>query len=715
MKPRLYSDSWYRVRALRPRLERGVRVHRQHARGRLWYVLETTTSQGSYRFAPSAYAVLSRMDGKRTVESVWELACRELGDGAPSQDQLIQFLGQLHGAGAVQYDVPPDAAELCERHARRSRSRVHSKLANPLFCRVPLLDPDPLLNRLFPLVKPAFSRAALCIWVTVVASAAVLASMHWNALSHNFIDRVLAPGTLLRLCILIPLIKLVHELAHGCALKAFGGRVREAGLFFLVFAPLPYVDASAASAFPAKRARLLVSAAGMMAELFLASLALFLWVAIEPGWTRAVLYEVVVAAGVWTLVFNANPLFKFDGYYILADLLEIPNLQSDSYGYLRSLVERYLLGNPNAAYPARTPGEHGWLLSYAVASLVYRVAVLTAIVLLVAGKFFFLGVLLALAALLVGIVVPLVKGLHYLLKSPELEPVRSRALGATAFLACVAFLGFCVLPVPLRTSAEAIIGVTEEGIVRAETEGFLVQLVVEPNTQVKRGEILAVLEDPLRPARVEALEAELASRRARRNQALIENPAEAELIREDMRHLTERLVSERAAIDRLNLQSGADGVFVVPEPDGLDGRFFQKGEVLGYVLQRNTLTARAVLRQEQVDLVERETQRVHLRFAHRIGAVLPTRIVRVVPAASTRLPSSALGTDGGGQVAVDPREADGRTSIEKLFELDLAVPASAGEPRPGSRVFVRFEHGWEPLATRFYLGLRRLFLERFHV
>src|SRR4029077_13640502 len=166
-------------------------------------------------------------------------------------------------------------------------------------------------------------------------------------------------------------LKALHELGHGYAVKAFGGTVHEIGIMFLVFAPMPYVDASAASEFRSKWQRALVGAAGMLVEVFIAALALYVWLAVEQGLVRAFAYNVIVVAGISTVIFNGNPLLRYDGYYILSDLLEIPNLAQRATRYWGHLVYSYLFRTEGQEFSG-TPGERAWFLFYAPSAFAYR-------------------------------------------------------------------------------------------------------------------------------------------------------------------------------------------------------------------------------------------------------------------------------------------------------------------------------------------------------
>ena len=158
------------------------------------------------------------------------------------------------------------------------------------------------------------------IWLLTVLSAPVLVGMHWDELSEDVADRILSAEGLLLTAMAFPVLKFFHELGHAYATKIAGGEVHELGVMLLVFAPVPYVDASASIAFRSKWRRVLVGAAGMLTELFIAALAMFVWVMVEPGLVRSLCFQTVLIAGVSTVLFNINPLLRFDGYYILSDL-----------------------------------------------------------------------------------------------------------------------------------------------------------------------------------------------------------------------------------------------------------------------------------------------------------------------------------------------------------------------------------------------------------
>ena len=715
MADSLFSPSWYRVAGLKPRLRSHAQIHRHRYRGQLWYILQDLSSERFHRFSPSAYLVIGLMDGNRTVQQIWDAALAQLGDDAVSQDEVIHLLGQLHSADVLQCDVPPDTAELFRRRQRQVRSQIQRKVMSLFAWQIPMFDPERVLNRFMPYVRPLFSWAGLALWVAVVGTAVVLGWTHWPDLSENVLDQLLLPHNLLLMWLLFPVVKLLHEFGHAFAVKAFGGEVHEMGVMILVLTPVPYVDASAAWAFRSKWQRVLVGAAGMVVEVFIASFALFLWLNIEPGIARALCYNTILIAGISTVVFNANPLLRFDGYYMLMDFLEIPNLRQRATQYLIYLCERYLFGKRDVDQPNASPGERAWFVAFSVSSFFYRILVIIAILLLLGEQSLLLGLIFAGSTAFAWLVLPIMKIGNYLASSPRIRRVRYRAVTVAGILLGGLVVVVAAVPMPMRTLTEGVVWVPEEGIVRAGADGFVARVVATPGTWVKPGDVLIECLDVEVATEGRVLEAQLRELDARHRQAVVDSRVRAELIDEQRKVVQENLARARERLQQLTVRAEIAGLFVMPKASDLFGRFVRRGQTLGHVVDVDTVTVRTLVSQEQIDLVRQDTHSVEVRLAERFGGVAHATMRRVVPAASNELPSPALGTQGGGVVALDPADREGRKSVQKYFQVDVQL---AGEKRPvniGGRAFVLFDHGWEPIAFQWYRQARQVFLSRLNV
>jgi putative peptide zinc metalloprotease protein len=710
----LHSPSWYRVAQLRPRLRGHARIHRHHYRGELWYVLEDRVSRKMHRFNPAAYYIVGLLDGRRTVHEIWEAATERFDDDAPTQDEVIRLLGQLHTAEVLLSEAMPDLTELARRARKGKKKTWLQNLLSPLAIRIPLFDPDRALERWLPWYRPWFGWIGALVWAAVVTAGIMAAGRHWGALTADVTSQVLAPQTLLILWLTFPVVKLAHELGHACAVKAWGGEVHEMGIMLLVLMPIPYVDASAASAFPQARRRVVVGAAGMIVEVFLASIAMWLWVEAEPGLSRAVLYDVMLIAGVSTVVFNANPLLRYDGYYIMADLVQIPNLRTRANQYLGRLVETRLFG-VNEDEAATPVGERAWLGFYAVFSFLYRTFVMCAIALFIASQYLVVGVVLALWAAVTAVVLPLFKGIGYLLMHPRLRRRRPRALAVTALVLLVLYGGLFHLPIPLWTRAEGVVAVPEESHLRAGTEGFVRKIAAQPGALLSAGAALVVSEDPILELRGRVLDAQVRLLEARANALRLENRVRWTMTLDELEAAKRELEQVRERLAELTIVSPIAGTFVLAQAAGdFPDRFLRRGDQVGYVLPAKAATARVLVSQDDVDLVRMRTVRVEAKVAGRLYETYEAKLAREVPAASNRVSNLALSSAGGGGAALDPRQTKEPKTLDAWFAFELELPQTNALTL-GEHVYVRFEHGAEPLAARLYRSVRQLFMRQFTV
>ncbi|MCG2593808.1 PspA/IM30 family protein [Ramlibacter sp. XY19] len=714
MKAALLSGHWFRIAGLRPALRPQVRIERHVYRGTVWFVLHDLGSGENYRFNAAAYAVIRELDGVRSMQEVWDALVARQQENTPGQAEVVQVLGQLNAADLIQVDSSPDVAELLSRGSKRRKRQLLGRFLNPMSLRIPLWDPDATLAAACAWIKPLPVAAWAVLWLACGAWALVIAGSHWDELTRDFGQRLLASSNLWLLAIVFPLLKAVHELAHGFAVKRGGGEVHEMGLMFLVFYPVPYVDASAAHAFANKWRRAWVAAAGMAAELWLAMLALLAWVLLEPGVPRAVAYNVAVLGSVTTVLFNANPLLRYDGYYMLSDLLEIPNLSARSTRYWQYLATRYLFGvRDPRPFPA-TRGERRWFFFYAPAAFAYRLTVTLAIAWFIGQQYFAFGVALAAWSLLAGLLIPAGKALAALFTDPRFVARASRVWLVLAGGSVTAAALLLVLPVPHHTRVEGVVWLPEQALVRAGADGF-VERFQAPGTAVRAGDVVVVTGNPLLAAKVEQQRGRVEEVAARMDAVWGTQPAQAA-------QLVQTLQQERAQLARLEDEAGklsararSAGGVLIERADDQVGRFVHKGDVVAHVMGEHRPVVKLLVSQADVAFVQSDVRAVEVRLASDLSQAMAATLARSVPKAAHELPSAALGQAGGGRLLVDPRDEHQVTALDNLFEFEAALPAGVQLTQLGMRAYVSLEHSPEAIGWRWWRAGRRAFLSRLGV
>ena len=710
----LLSDHWRHVAMMRPRLRAQAAFHRQVLRGDVWYILEDSVNTKFHRIKPNLYRIVAQMDGQKTVQEIWKSALLHEEHDCPTQEEVIQLLGRLHSADLIRGQLSPDIEEIARRARFINRRNLLARFRSPLAIRVPLWDPDRFLDATMLLVRPVFSLFGAIAWLAGLLWGISLAVTHWGELSGNVADRVLSADNLLMIWILFPLVKFVHELGHGYAAKRWGAEVHEMGVMFLVFVPVPYVEASAATAFPSRWQRALVSAGGMFAEIPLAVLALWLWTELEPGLARSAMYNVVLIAGVSTVLFNGNPLLRFDGYYILMDLIEMPNLGPRSNRYIGYLIQRYVFNVEKAVSTADSPDERKILLVYSVASYFYRLVVMSAIVLFVATKFFIIGILLAVWATFQMFVMPVLKLLWFVLASPVLKDRRTRAIGLTGSFVAVIASGFLFVPAPLATVSEGVIKAPEHTSIYAQAEGFVSNVTAAPNQTVAPGDVLLSLEAPLLEAEISVLKAQSLELEALL-QAAQEDPAQARLFRAEIDHVSAQLVRARERQEALVVRAPRSGAFLTENVESLLDRYLVRGQSPGYVSDLDNAMIEAALPAYHFDLLRNRLVGVQVRPAWDLSLRRETNVALIEPGTTRQLRSAVLAASGGGPFSLEPAQGNQLLSIEDVFHVRLTVPEDWDLRRVGDRVYVLFDLGTEPLGFQIYRVARRLFLRRFDV
>ncbi len=667
------------------------------------------------RFNEQAYEFIGRLDGEKTIAEVHAEATAKLGENAPSQQNIINLLTQLYSAGVLHSSVPPDVEELFKRYQSERRSSRFRRWLNPLSLRFPLFDPDNFLNRYSPVIRPLFSTTGVVIWFVTIAIALLTLFVSFGEITAAVGEQIIKPQNLLIMLLLFPLMKTLHEFGHAFAVKIWGGEVHEMGITLLVLMPIPYVDASAAWAFQEKYKRVLVGAAGLIVELFIAALALIVWATVEPGALRDTALAAFFIGGISSVFFNANPLLRFDGYYILQDLVEIPNLYSRSSRYWLYQIKTRILGEDDAVSPVTADGEERWFLGYGLLAWLYRMVIMVVISIFLASKYFAAGVVLALWSFILMIVLPLYRGIKYLISSPALSGNRKSAIRNVVGGSALVLALISLIPFSLHSNAQGIVWVPEQAHLFARSDGFVTRVSAEPGDKIDAGTMLVELRNPNLQARTKVLQARYNELKARYASERFQQPAKADQTQQEMLAVQADLDDIHADLEGLQIHANVSGQFVVDEERKLLGSFVKKGDAIGYIVSPEQLIVRLVVPQQTIGLVQREMQQVSVRLAEQPFRALDAELLRQTPSGSVQLPSRALGAAGGGDIAVDASDRTGTTAAEPVFQIDLKLLDAFTVAGLGSRALVRFNHGRESLAQRWLRGTRQLLLSRLSI
>ncbi|MFT3800953.1 MAG: biotin/lipoyl-binding protein [Burkholderiaceae bacterium] len=746
----LLHEQWHRVRGLAPRWRPGTRMDRQPVRGECWYLLSDESGGTTVRLNARAYTIVGRCDGRRTLDQIWQTLlaqdarrvrdARRAGDaweaddarlagadrrdrrtdahgrddawdagGTTTQGDVLALVARLVGDGLLDCDGAVDVPALGDQAREQGRRQRRARLM-PWAMRFALCDPSRALERGRPLARALFGPAGAAAWLALVLWAGWFALDHSATLAREIALATASPSAwLLAWLVFIP-VKAVHEAAHALAIERFGGTVREAGIGLLLGMPAPYVDASHAHRFGSAGQRALVSAAGILAELALAAIGVLAWANSDPDSLVHRLALIVALTGtVSTLWFNANPLARMDGYYLLTDLLRLPNLAERSGAFWHERALRMLLGIRVSGPLAPAARETPWLWLYAPAAWTYRAALCAWVTLWLGGIYAPLGIATALAAIFGLLVKPIAGWLRAASAHANDRRQDWRARLRLAAAVAVAALIALGVPLPDRVVATGIVWVPEPAQLRAGDDGFVVRVAAVDGQPVRAGQPIVELDDPQWQAESRRLDAERERLAVARGATLFSDPAQGGVWTESLRQLDEQRARLAERIASLRAEAPSAGRLALPFADDLPGRFFRRGDRLGDVLDDSRPPiVRLVLAEHELTRIPAHGAAVRLGFAHLPWPTVDADWLRDTPAPLERLPGAALATTAGGPIEIDPADKDRLEPLRPVYAIDVqarqALPAY-----PGERVDVRIDCGWLPLAAMAARALRHTF------
>ncbi len=656
-----------KLRHVQVGLREDLEVTRHLFRGTPSYVIRDPVTFHTQRLDPADYDILVRIDPGRSLGEIFAELIQTDKAAPRDEEKFYQFMIQLHRLGFLHLPVADDKA-LYRRFQAKAQARRHEWLLGFLFLRVPLYNPNAFLEKSIRFARPLFSRAALMVWMILVVAAGVVLFRRWHELVEP-LQGMLAARNLVLMWITLVVLKIFHEFGHAFACKHYGGHVPEMGAYFILFTPCAYVDASASWGFTRKQERIVVCLAGMYIESIIAALAVFLWAATGPSLLNSVAHNVIFLAGTVTVLFNVNPLMRYDGYYILSDVVEVPNLRARSSQYLLALIRRWFLGIPSPFAHLRLR-MRALLFTYGAAAAAYRTTVLLAICAILASRLLLVG--LALGVLFLGMTLTKAarRLIFYLWHAEETAAVRSRAVVLGIVILFLLPGGALLVPLPSAVHCRGLVQQSGDTVVYAAESGFLAEVLAEHGAQVYAGEPLAVLRGEAQEERIAAAHAAWTEAELRRDAFRQAEPHRALQEGDRALALAYALRDGKERLANLTVSAPIAGT-VIDGVRSMDaGKFLGEGSPIA-VLASGNWQVRALLSEGDVVRARpRPGDVIRFRPASAPGCTLSARIVRIAPAGSRTILYSPLTQLGGGTIPVDPHTEEAR---EPYFELTAEI------------------------------------------
>lgn len=722
------SDSTtFELGQARLRLRDGLRFSIQVGKHENWYLVEDDVRGNYFRIGEAEYAFLSVLDGQTTLATALAQTCSTMGAGALGEQDAINLCKWLVESGLASTKSSASASRVKKQQDSDASQEVMQKL-NPISVRFTLWNPDSLVTSVSRYINWLINWPLAFVWMAVVLYASIMFARDWDRFIQGTATSFSRDG-FLWIGLSWAGLKLIHESAHAFACKRFGGKVESCGILLLLLIPLPFVDVTSAWKFPNKYQRIFTSAAGMIAEIFIAAIAAIVWTKTDPGTLNTVASSLIVAASLHTLIFNANPLMRFDGYHMLTDWLEIPNLGNHAAQYTRNLARAIFLGQPGPRFAF--VGIHGQLIkSYGIASLLWKTILCVTLSIAALNLLTGFGLLIALFAMFMWVMMPVWKFATTSLFNRDVENKARTRFGLVAGIGALVLILGSQLPGPSVINAPFVVDYESLEIVRAETAGFVETVAVEENQIVKRGDLLVVLRNEDLDSQIAKLQTEIEQTRIRAR--VQKNAGEVALWQIETETLVEletqirELQSNEA---KLTICAPADGQVIGVELNALRDTFVDVGQELLSMGASETKEAIVLVSQNETQyLADVLGKPVQLRiWGHQ--TIENGTVTEVNPKSRDDVPHfSFAGMYGGPLEVIDrsqvdsPKDSDAISDEEPLklvdsrIRVDVGLDSAASQRlKAGQTGIVHFRNRDETLGHYVYHNGLRWLRERVRV
>ena len=697
------------------------------------WTLKDPLSLAYFHLRDAEYVVLAMLDGTHTYRGLLDILSLRFPAERWSVDNLKRFLASLIQSGLVTSLSSGQGTRFANQQRLATRRRRAGLLTSWLAIRWQGIDPEPLLRRIEPWTRWVYRPTTIAMLGSLVAFSAALVAIRWEILIRRMPDAetLLGFSNLLPLVLAFVGIKLLHELGHVLTCRHFGDECHELGIQLLMFVPLFYGDVTDAWMQSRRWPRIAISSAGIVVELVLAAVATILWWCSVPGFLNSIFLNVMLVCSVNTLLFNGNPLLRYDGYYVLADLLGIPNLAMQSRSAVLSVCERVLIGASDEELEIDL--KRWWaLVGYGFASAIYRWFVLAAIVWFLHQLFAGIGLSFVATGLSViavtGAVLGPVREFSRRVRShweSQTVPRRRMARGCTGL--GLILIGLLFIPLPYSVRGPFVVYPADASPVFVTIPGQL-ESTVRAGQTIDSGEVIGRLTNHGLQLQLERQRSEVA-RLAMRLQHLETQRGASESSSMRLPAARDAFASAQRQLEQLNVEaerlqivSPTTGT-VLPPPNitrtsisadslpewigtPLDavnrGATVREQTLLCYVGDASKRDALILIDQDAVEFV-RVGQKVGLQFQSSPGHVCEGLVEEIATSRSDALPREIIVS----RLAANRNGKSGpsaEVNYEVRVRLTSEVAASLYSPGRG-----RIRCGWLSLGSRLWRLLRHTF------
>jgi putative peptide zinc metalloprotease protein len=617
--------------------------------------------------------LLSLWSEELTVSGLAQLASARMGLSVDDQ-QLAQLLEFVRNSNLADEDRPGSWSDFSRREAAHRRSLLTRFAHKYLFFKIPLLRPQRLLKATVPFLKPLYTWQAVEVIAFIGLIGFYLTSRQWATFLGTFQDVFSFEGAVYFALSLV-LLKSAHELGHALTASRFGCYVPNMGIAFMLMMPFLYTDVTDSWRLSSRRQRLLIGVAGIAVELALACIATFLWVFLPDGSARGIAFMVATTGWVMSIAFNLNPCMKFDGYYLLSDLVEVDNLQPRAFALGRWKVRQILFA------PGLEPPEllsrrlRNGLIFYAWSTWIYRLILFTTIAILVYYfSFKLLGIALFLLEIWYLIAKPIVAEFAKWRKiAPQTASLRRVTVTAGAFLSLLLLL---VVPWSTRIEVPAILEAADLVQVYPPRAAEVVRINARRGGFVHEFAPIITLNDREIESKIADTKIRIDITRLRLARTVADriDREESLVLTHELASLQTKLGGLQKQKDDLTIRSPASGTVLELDPDLHPGRWIGKSDRLALVAAQKRHVVRGYVSESSLYRLTADAEGLFIPDDLTRSSI-PVRLKNVARGGAVSIDIPALASTNGGQIAVQPDSQQKLVPLTAQYLVELEPQA----------------------------------------
>lgn len=672
--------------------------------GEISYVVRDPVTFDGHNLSPTDYEVFTNLRDDKPLSEICESLIERGIFEADEKESFFHYVVELQKRNLLNLPIT-DSDSLYQQFERKQQGRKKGLLMKVLFLRIPLGCPDRFLNSTYHLAAGFFTKTFFFCWLIALAIA-IGSIVGYREEFTSELSSMLAIQNLPIMLAVMAGLKLWHELGHGYACRHFGVSVPNAGVLLMLGTPLAFMDATGSWSLPRRRDRQIINLAGIYFELMISIIAVAVWVLTDNSFIKSVAHFALLISSVTTILFNVNPLMKYDGYFVLADLLGIPNLKSRAAFSIQRLAKRLFFRLPMPESKSRS--LQFVLVAYGMAAGIYRVSLTIGIAALIAMQIWIAGLVIGVYYLLSSFGMMLKSMVSYLIWSEEIKDQRTLAISYLLVVLIVIPGGVMFVPLPGSAHAQGILEHADLKVVHAEHGGFVQEIAVQPGQSIPAGTTLARMENLEASNRRQSKQAELNGLLVKYRRFLGNDRLEASKTQKQILQARFELNSIGDQRTTSEVETPIDGIVIAHETKLRIGQYIEPGGEI-YRIGGAGWSVKAVANDHSLAEIKPAVgQTVSCRFLSNAHIKCRGTIRSISASGDNKVAYKALTHLAGGFIPVsgESMEAD-----EPFFEMEIDLDEMPNSQflKNGMVCEIRFHNAQDSLGSYLYRSLLRFY------